>query len=130
MIRAVTLVGGLFVLLTPTEAATLPKESASTLDWKLGGQWKGGACQGTWTFLANGTFELTHHSPGDNTLSGTWAARWTAHPPTLGVTITASDCPEHVGTKWELRIIQLNDEALICQFPDGSTRRFERVKKQ
>jgi hypothetical protein len=129
MFRAVTLFGGLFVVLAPTEAAVLPKESAGTLNWKLRGEWKGGACQGTWTFRADGTCELKHYSPGNNTLSGTWATRWTAKPATLGVTITKSDRPEDVGTKWELRIVQLDDETLTYQYTDGSRTRFERVKK-
>jgi hypothetical protein len=129
MTRAAILLGAWYLVLTPADAAVRPKESAATMDRTLCGQWKGGACQGTWTFRADGTFELKHYSPGNDTLSGTWGVRWTAVPPTLGVTISASSRTEQVDTKWQLRIVQLDDEALTYEHPGGPKVRFERVKK-
>ena len=70
-------------------------------------------------FRPDGTFELTQYSPANNTLSGMWGIRWATPRPTLGITINASDRPEHVGTKWELKIIELDHEALTGE-DDGS----------
>jgi hypothetical protein len=129
MTRAAILLGGLLVFLAPADAAVRPKESAGTMDRTLRGEWRGGACQGTWTFRADGTFELKHYTPGNDTLKGTWGVRWTAVPPTLGVTISASSRLEHVDSKWELKIIQLDDEALTYERLGGQKIRFERAKK-
>jgi hypothetical protein len=129
MVRSAALLVGLLAFLAPTEAAIRPKESAGTLDRTLCGQWKGGACQGTWTFRADGTFELKNYSPGNNTLAGEWGVRWNAHPPTLGATFSKSELPEHVGKKWELRIVRLDDEALTFEYPCESKIRFVRVQK-
>lgn len=128
MTRAAILLGASLLVFTPADAAIKPKESVGTLERTLCGQWTGGACQGTWTFQADGTFELKHYSPGNDTLKGTWGVRWTAVPPTMGVTISASSRADHVDTKWELKIIQLDMEALIYECAGGSRIRFERVK--
>jgi len=128
MTRTAILLAASLVFITSAETAVKPKESVATLDRKLHGEWKGGDCQGTWTFWANGTFELKDFSPGGDTLTGTWAVRWNALPATLGVTINASDDPNDVGAKWELRLIQLDDEAFIYQRPDGAKPRYERVR--
>jgi len=127
--RATALLGASLLLLAPADAAVPPKESAGTLDRTLRGEWKGGACQGTWAFRADGTFELTHYSPGNDTLSATWGVRWSADPPTLRVTFSRSDRPELVGAKWELRIVRLDDEAVILEYAGGSRIRLERANK-
>jgi hypothetical protein len=72
MTRTTIILGALLVLLTAADAAVRPKETVGTAERALCGEWRGGACQGTWTFRADGTFELKHYSPGNDTLSGTW----------------------------------------------------------
>jgi hypothetical protein len=129
MTRTTIILGALLVLLTAADAAVRPKETVGTAERALCGEWRGGACQGTWTFRADGTFELKHYSPGNDTLSGTWGIRWATPRPTLGITINESDRPEHVGTKWELKIIQLDDDALTCQRSDGSEIQLRRTKR-
>jgi hypothetical protein len=128
MTRAAILLGALFVALTAADAAVRPKETVGTLERAVRGEWTGGPCQGTWMFRPDGTFELTQYSPANNTLSGTWGIRWATPRPTLGITINASDRPEHVGTKWELKIIELDDEALTGEYPGGSQIRLERKR--
>src|SRR5262245_49311239 len=117
------------LLFSSTNAAVRPKETAAMLERTLQGEWKGGACQGTWTFRADGTFELKHYSPGNETLSGTWGVRWVAPPPTLGITIGTSTRPDDVGSKWELKIVHLHDETLTSKYPGDSEIRIERKKK-
>jgi hypothetical protein len=129
MTRATIMLCAALVALTPADGAVRPKETAGTVERALRGEWRGGACQGTWTFRADGTFNLKHYSPGNDTLSGTWGIRWTTPRPTLGITFDASDRPEYVGTKWELKVIQLDDDALTCQRPDGSEIRLRRTKR-
>ena len=128
MMRVAILLGASLVALTAADAAVRPKETVGTLERAIRGEWMGGPCQGTWTFRADGTFELTHHSPGSNTLSGTWGIRWATARPTLGMTINASDRIKRIGTKWELKIIEVDDEALTCEYPDGSQIRLERKR--
>ena len=105
----------------------------------LHGEWKGGACVGDYTFNSDGTFELRHFTPGNNTLAGTWSLRWDALPPTLVLTSIASDFTkkdpsrkeyEYLGKTLEVKLIQLNDEVLVYQYPDGLTKRYERVLAQ
>ena len=45
------------------------------------------------------------------------------------MTFSASDNSDHVGTKWELKLIQLDDEVLAYERADGVTTRYMRVKK-
>jgi hypothetical protein len=129
MTRATIILGAALVLLNAANAAIRPKETVRSLERAICGEWRGGACQGTWTFRADGTFQLTHYSPGNNTLSGTWGVRWTTPRPTLGITINQSDCSEQVGTKWELKVIQLDDDELTCQLPAGSEIRLRKTKR-
>ena len=65
MTRTAILLAASLVFITSAETAVKPNDSAATLERKLHGEWKGGACQGTWTFRADGTFELKHFSPGN-----------------------------------------------------------------
>jgi hypothetical protein len=100
------------------------------LERKLHGTWKGGACVGTLTLRPNGTFERRHYSPGGNTLTGTWAVRWDALPPTLTLTCKDADYAGYVGTTEEVKLVQLDDAALAWQ-REGAEQpvRFERPKK-
>ena len=58
-----------------TSAAPVPKgvkkDPAEALEEKLHGDWKGGACMGTITFNADGTYKREHFTPGNIALSGT-----------------------------------------------------------
>ena len=105
------------LVVTSAHAADKPKEEVA-LQQKLHGVWKGPACGGDWTYKADGTFEVVHYSPGNNTLSGTWEVRWNALPLTLVRTCKASDDPDLVGKTWEVKLIELDDEALAYQYPD------------
>lgn len=99
---------------------------------KLHGQWQGGPCQGTFTFKPDGTYELTGWSPGGYRLTGTWAMRWDALPPTLVLTCKASSDKGYVGTKWEVKVGELNGQALSIAFDSPkegkATIRYTRVK--
>jgi len=129
MSRTAVLLAVTLVFITSAQTAVKPKDSTGTLERKLHGEWKGGACQGNWIFKADGSFELRNYSPGNYTLTGNWGARWNALPPTLGVTFSTSDNSDYVGAKWELKLIQLDDEALIYERADGAKTQYVRVKK-
>jgi hypothetical protein len=135
MVRFVAFHLVLFVLFTVlcAQSAVQSKEARSDLERLLWGSWKGPACSGDWAYQADGTFAAKHYSPGDNQLTGTWEVRWNALPPTLVRTCETSDDPELVGKTWELRLIQLDGEALAYQYPDhyprGHVIRYTRVNK-
>jgi hypothetical protein len=129
MTRTAVLLAVMLVFITSAQTAVKPKDSAATLERKLLGEWRGGACQGDWTFKADGTFELNHYSPGNLTLTGNWGVRWNALLPTLGVTFSASDNSDYVGAKWELKLTQLDDEVLAYERADGVKTRCVRAKK-
>jgi hypothetical protein len=109
------------------------------LEQKLLGSWRGGPCEGHYTFNPNGTFVLHRFTPGDNTLTGTWSLRWNALPPTLVVTCNTSDFkkndptrPEwdYLGKPLELKLIELNSDVLVYRYPnDKSEMRCERPAK-
>lgn len=130
MIRAALFAVSL-VLITSAHAADKPKDAEAALQRKLHGVWKGPACGGDWTYKADDTFDAVHYSPGNNTLSGTWEVRWDALPLTLVRTCKASDDPDLVGKTWEVKLVELDDEALAYQYPDqypkGHTVRYTRV---
>jgi len=137
MIRTSVFLFVAIVFITSAQAADQPKEALVALERKLHGEWKGGPCQGDWTFAPDGTYELQHYSPGNNKLAGTWEVRWDALPPTLIFTCTTSDAPDRikVGEKTEVKLTQLDDDSLAYQYlsqyqhPGGHTDRFKRVKK-
>jgi hypothetical protein len=110
--------------------APAPQPDPNALEAKLHGVWKGGACVGELTVKADGTFERRHYTPGNNTLSGTWAVRWDALPPTLALTCTASDAPDRikVGETTAVKLVRLDGEALAYQHPGGPPVRYARVK--
>jgi hypothetical protein len=112
------------------------------LEEKLVGQWRGPACGGNYTFSKDSTFKLDSFTPGGNTLTGTWSIRWDELPPTLVLQIKTSDFTkdpnreefEYLDKDWELKLIELNDKALVYRLPgkgersstDKRERRFER----
>ncbi len=106
------------------------------LEKRLHGTWKGPACGGDATFRPDGTYELKHFTPGNNTLTGTWSIRWNALPPTLIVTCRTSDFQTKdptreeyafLGRPREAKLLELDRETLAYRF-DGATSetRFER----
>jgi hypothetical protein len=136
MIRTVSIVAASLFAASPAfttsdQAAGQPEEALVTLERKLHGKWKGDPCAGDWTFAPDSTYEVQHYSPGNNELSGTWRVRWDALPPTLVLTCKTSDAPDRikVGENTEVKLIQLDDNALIYQYPGGRTYRFTRPKK-
>jgi len=133
MIRTAALLTASLILIPSARAAEKPEGVPVAVERKLHGGWKGGACQGVWAFVADGTFVLTHYSPGNNKLTGIWSVRWDALPPTLVLTIKTSDAPDRikVGQTWEVKLTQLDDEALAYEWPQspGQSVRYTRAKK-
>ena len=112
----------------------------AALEKKLLGSWKGGPCVGDYSFDADGTFELHHFTPGNNTVTGDWSIRWDALPPTLVLTCKTSDFKkktpsrqeyQYLGKDLELKLLELNSEALVCRSPNdkGDTRYERRAEK-
>jgi hypothetical protein len=104
-------------------AATRPGKGGelAALEGKLVRKWRGPACGGDFTFKGDGTFGVVSFTPGQNVLSGTWAIRWDALPPTLLLTFKTSDFkrtypgePEYkyVGKTVEAKLLELDDKAL------------------
>jgi hypothetical protein len=128
MIRVALLYVASLVLLFPVQPPDRRAEGPAALVRKLHGEWSSGPCIGELTLRADGTFERQHYSPGDNTLTGTWEVRWDALPPTLILTCTASDYEGYIGRE-EVKLIRLDDEALVYQHPGGRTIPYERGRK-
>ena len=137
MIRMAVILAALLVFNTPAQPADPPKDSSVTLERKLHGEWKGGPCEGDWTFAPDGTYKVRNYTPGNNNLTGAWEVQWNALPPTLVLTCKTSDDPDRfkVGEKTEVKLIQLDDNVLAYQYlsqyqqPGGHTDRFTRVKQ-
>ena len=55
-------------------------EGPEILERKLHGTWQGPPCGGDWTYRTDGTFEVKHFTPGNNTLTGSWKVRWNTLP--------------------------------------------------
>src|SRR4051812_25446451 len=89
-----------FAAPAPPDAAAKPP----AVEAKLHGEWEGGACEGVFAFRPDGTYELTRWSPGNYRLTGTWAVRWDALPPTLVLTCKESSRKEYTGTAWEVKV--------------------------
>jgi hypothetical protein len=99
------------------------------LERKLWGTWHGGDCVGDLTLKRNGTFERRHYGPANQSLSGTWSVRWDALPPTLVLTCTDADWAAEIGTKQEVKVVQL-DDAGLAYLRAGSDQptRYERAR--
>jgi hypothetical protein len=109
--------------------ATVALRELEVQELKLHGVWKGGACQGDWTFRPDRTFELRHYSPGNNKFTGAWVLRWDALRPLLILTCKDSSDPRDAGRVWDMSILQLNDEALVFKNPRFGMPRYSRVRK-
>lgn len=96
-------------------------QSQADLEAKLLGNWKGGPCMGVIQFSKDGTFERRHYSPGDNEIAGVWKLKLGSLPPTLTLTVTTSDAPNAFppGKVWELKVVRLDADKLIYQYPDN-----------
>ena len=131
MIRPAALLAIAFVVIISAQAAPRLKEAPIDLERKLHGVWYGPACGGDWTFGADGRFEVRHYSPGNKEFAGTWKVRWNALPPTLVLTCKTSDDPAYlkIDEASEVKLVELNDDALTYQYPDGHTARYRRSKE-
>lgn len=135
MVRTAVLLAASLVFIASAQTAdTQPKDPLVALERKLHGEWKGGLCMGELTLRADGTFERQHYTPGSIALTGTWEVRWKSLPPTLALTCKTSDEPgrRDVGKTSEVKLVQLDDEALAYEDPEylgGQPVRYTRVKK-
>jgi hypothetical protein len=109
-------------------AGAAKADALAALEQKLLGTWRGPACGGDYTFHADGTYEVHSYTPGQNNLTGTWSLRWDALPPTLVLTCKTSDIRrrdparteyEYLGKPLEVKLIELNADALVYRFADG-----------
>jgi hypothetical protein len=138
MIRVAALLAASLVFVTSAQTADKPKEAPIALEKKLLGAWQGPDCGGDYTFNADGTFEVKHFTPGNNTLAGAWSIHWDALPPTLVLTFKTSDFKkkdpsrpeyEHLGKALEVKLLQLDSENLAYQQAGEQPVRFTRIKK-
>lgn len=139
----------ILTLLTTTSAQSVPASQVRdtnkatelvALEKKLLGHWKGPACAGDYTFNSDGTFELTHFTPGSNTLTGLWSIRWDALPPTLVLTCKTSDYMtkdptrpeyEYLGKARESKLVELNDNEFAHRYSgDKSASRYTRPARE
>jgi uncharacterized protein (TIGR03067 family) len=133
MIRTALFLGAWLVFAVFVQAADKPIAAPAALERKLCGTWRGGACMGELTLGADGNFERTHYTPGNNRVTGTWEMRWNALPPTLCLTWLTSDAEDRLPVRRteELRLVHFDDEALdyqsADQYPDGFKSRYTRV---
>jgi hypothetical protein len=110
--------------------STWPAEGRPiALERMLWGTWHGGDCGGDLTLKRNGQFERRHFGPANQSLSGTWAVRWDALPPTLILTCTDADWAGEIGTRQEVKVIQL-DGTVLSYLRAGSDQpaRYQRVE--
>jgi uncharacterized protein (TIGR03067 family) len=119
MIRTAVLLAASLVFITSAQTEDKPEEAAVALERKLYGGWEGGPCQGDWIYRPDGTFRARNYTPGGNRLTGTWAVRWDALPPTLVRTCKTSDDLDLVGKTWDAKLVQLDDKALACDEARG-----------
>jgi hypothetical protein len=121
----------LYVCLSLAAAPAPETASIDALVKKLHGQWRGGPCQGDFTFNADGTFELKHYTPAGHALSGKWSVRFDALPATLVLKCEKSEVEEYVGKTMERKLTALSDGKF--EYRDGETgagSAFERVKEE
>lgn len=119
------------LLVAEADAADTPPtadKKTESLEQKLSGEWRGGACVGELNLNADGTFQRRYYSPGGFHLAGKWELRKNMLPPSLLMTCQASDSDEYVGKTIEIKVLQLDDATFAYQFiGETSSARFERV---
>lgn len=117
-------------LISPDPSADSPPGPLQALESKLHGAWNGrGPCDGRLILNADGTFVRRHFSPGNNSLSGKWSVRWDALPPTLVLVCDMSDREHFIGKTTEVKILTLNDQDLIYQYPQETKTHYVRRKQ-
>ncbi|MDZ4848358.1 MAG: hypothetical protein SGI77_03625 [Pirellulaceae bacterium] len=135
MVRVLIFLIASLVIITSAKSTDRSPIGSPALEAKLHRTWISGPCVGEMTLRADGTFERRQYSPGNNHLTGTWEVRWNSLPPNLVRTFTSSDDPDQngVGKTWEVKLIELNDDDLVYQypeqFPDGHRLKYTRANK-
>lgn len=105
-----------------------PRQDLAALEEKLHGAWDGqGPCDGGLLLRADGTYERTRFGPAGSNATGTWELRWDALPPTLVLTYATFDDPDYVGTTYEVKLIQLDDENLVLRYASQASSRYKRA---
>jgi hypothetical protein len=117
MIPMVALLAASLLPATAAQPAGRSEGAPVALERKLWGTWRGGACGGDLILKPNRAFERRHYGPAGQALSGTWAVKWDALPPTLVLTCTDADWPGDIGTKQEVQLVQLDTDGLAYQHP-------------
>lgn len=109
-------------------SAEATAEALVALETLLHGEWDGlGPCDGEIAFRADGTYDWRYIGPGGDSRAGTWDVRWDALPPTLVLTCETSD-KGHVGKPFEVKLVELNEEALVFGYSEKMRARYERPK--
>jgi hypothetical protein len=127
MIPIAVLLAASLVPATAAPPAGRSEGAPVALERKLWGTWRGGPCGGELTLKPNGAFERRHYGPGNQVLAGTWAVQWDALPPTLVLTCTDADWAGLIGTRQEVKIVQLDEAALAYQHAGSDPARYTRV---
>jgi hypothetical protein len=109
--------------------AVVPHRDLEAQTLKLHGVWKGGSCEGEWTFRPDGTFELRRFSPGNYRFTGVWELRWDALRPLLIVSCKTWSDPREASQIWDMNVLQLNDDALVFKSPRFGMPRYSRVRE-
>lgn len=130
MIRSTVLLAASLLMVSLGAADDKSPDPLRALESKMHGAWKGdGPCDGDLVLAADGTYKRQHFSPQNNSLTGTWTVRWDALPPTLVLKCETSDRPFFAGRTTELKLLQLNEDALIYQYPQETTAQYNRLKE-
>ena len=58
MNRTVVILAASLVCASSAQPADVPQDGPASLERKLHGEWKGGACMGDWTFAPDGTYKV------------------------------------------------------------------------
>jgi len=110
-------------------SAEKPADAITALEKLLHGEWDGlGPCDGEITFRADGTYQWRYVGPAGDTRAGTWDVRWDALPPTLVLSRKTSGDPPTVVKTFEVKLVELNKEALVFGHSDKMRGRYERLE--